>query len=195
MQIGRALPASFLNPARRAFPQQSRALAEWDGTIWQVLATPVYVDSGSRSALLNILVAAHPLTEQMLQDLKERTGGIDFLLRAAGRTTLATVNTGTAARIAQQPEHFAVRSTVLRDGEGSALAELWAVRPFQDVETRISALRQRMIIAWMIAMTSGLALSYFLARRIVRPVRTLNHAAQEVGRDNFSSAFRGRLAR
>ncbi|HLK69530.1 MAG TPA: HAMP domain-containing sensor histidine kinase [Bryobacteraceae bacterium] len=186
LQSGQQLPRDVLEPARRAFPQQSRAYAEWDGTVWQVLATPVYVDAGNRAALLNILVAAHPLTEQTLRDLKERTGGIDFLLRAGGRTTLATVDAPSAARISSQPEHFAVHSTTLRNGEGATLAELWAVRPLQDVEARIGALRQKMIVAWLIAMTAGLALSYALARRIVRPVRTLNQAAQEVGRGNYS---------
>lgn len=186
LQIGRELPASVLNPARFAFPRQSGAFAQWDGTVWQIVVTPLYVDSGNRSALLNILVGAHPLTEETLQDLKERTGGIDFLLRAGGRATLGTMNAEAAAHVASESDRFAIRSTVLRDGEGHGLAELWAVRSFQDVETRISALRRKMIVAWMIAMTSGLALSYFLARRIVRPVRNLNHAAQEVGRDNFS---------
>jgi signal transduction histidine kinase len=186
LQIGSMLPASVLDSARRAFPRQSGAFAEWDGTVWQIQVTPVYVDSGNRAALLDILVAAHPLTRETLEDLKDRTGGIDFLLRAAGRTTLATLDSGAVAQIASRPDRFAIRSTVLRDGEGRALAELWAVRPFEDVETRIGALSRKMMVAWMIAMTSGLALSYFLARRIVRPVRALDHAAQEVGRDNFS---------
>jgi signal transduction histidine kinase len=186
MESGQQLPKSVLDPARLSFPQQSRAFAQWDGTIWQILATPVYVDSGNRSALLSILLAAHPLTEQTLQDLKQRTGGIDFLLRAGGRTTLATVDTDTAARIASEREHFAIHSTVLPDGGGNALAELWAVRSFQNVEARIGALRQRMIFAWLVAVVAGLALSYRLAHRIVRPVRALNHAAQEVSRENYS---------
>jgi len=186
LQIGRALPASVLNPAQRAFPRQSGAFAQWDGTVWQIVVTPLYVDSGNRPALLNILVGAHPLTRETLQDLKERTGGIDFLLRTGGRAGLATLDHEAAAQIASQRDRFAIRSTVLRDGEGRELAELWAVRSFQGVEHRISALTRKMIVAWMIAMSSGLALSYCLARRIVRPIRNLNLAAQEVGRDNFS---------
>jgi signal transduction histidine kinase len=186
LESGQQLPGSVLDPARLSFPQQSRAFAKWDGTIWQILATPVYVDSGNRPALLSILLAAHPLTEQTLQDLKQRTGGIDFLLRVGGHTTLATVGTGVASRIASRPEDFAIHSTVLRDGGGNALADLWAVRSFQEVEARVDALRQKMIIAWLVAIGAGLALSYRLAHRIVRPVRALNHAAQEVSRENYS---------
>ena len=186
LEDGRRLPASMLGPARRGFPHQSRAFAQWDGTIWQVLATPVYVDSGNRPGLLNILVAAHALTEETLEDWKARTGGIDFLLRTGGRTVLATVSPEMAARIAAGPARFAIRSTMLRDGEGSALAELWAVRSFDGVEARISLLRRKMVAAWLLAMTAGLALSYALARRIVRPVRVLNQVAQEVGRGNYA---------
>ena len=186
LEMGHGLPPGILNPARRAFPRQSGAFARWDGTVWQMLVTPLYVDSGNGSALLNILVAAHPLTRETLQDLKERTKGIDFLLRADGRTTLATIDPGSVARIDTQPDRFAIHSTALRDGEGHALAELWAVRSFEDVEARISALSRRLMVAWMIAMTAGLALSYFLARRIVHPVQTLTHAAQEIARENFS---------
>jgi signal transduction histidine kinase len=186
MEYGKQVPASILDPARREFPRQSRAFAEWNGAVWQVLATPVYVDSGSRAALLNILLAAHPLTGQTLRDLRERTGGIEFLLRVGGRTTLATLNAEGVSRVESQPQGFAIHSTVLRDGDGHALAELWAVRSFQDVEARVSTLSHKMILAWMIAMTAGLALSYILAHRIVRPVRNLNHAAQEVSRENYS---------
>jgi signal transduction histidine kinase len=181
LSVGQALPANLLDPARRAFPKQSGAFAQWDGAVWQVLATPVYVDSGAQSALLSILLAAHPITQQTLGELKQRTGGIDFMLRAGDRTVLST----TAADFSGQ-EHFAVHPTILRDGAGNALAELWAVRSFQDVEARILALRRTMVVAWLIAMTIGLALSYLLSRRMVRPIRALNEAAREVSRENYS---------
>jgi signal transduction histidine kinase len=151
-----------------------------------VVATPVYVDSGTRPALLNILLAAHPVTEQTLRDLKERTGGSDFLLRVGGASVLSTADTNVSAQIVAHPEHFAIHPTVLRDGEGKALAELWAVRSFVGVETRVAALERTIVIAWLVAMTIGLALSYLLARRIVRPIRALNQAAQEVSRENYS---------
>ena len=183
---GQQLAASLLDPAQRAFPKQSSAFAEWDGIVWQVVLTPVYVDSGARPALLSILLAAHPVTGQTLRELKDRTGGSDFLLRAGGQTVLATVDAEASARIVSHPERFAIRPTELRDGQGKALAELWAVRSFAAVEARVSALRQNMIIAWLLAMSAGLALSYLLAKRIVRPVRALNQAAEQVSRENYS---------
>src|SRR5450432_362130 len=125
LNIGQQIAPSLLDPVRQTFPRQSTAFAVWDGTVWQVVATPVYVDSGTRPALLNILLAAHPVTEQTLRDLKERTGGSDFLLRVNDATVLSTVDTNGSGQIVAHPEHFAIHPTVLRDGEGKALAELW----------------------------------------------------------------------
>ena len=186
LNIAQQLAPSLLDPARQAFPLQSTAFALWDGSIWQVVATPVYVDSGSRPALLSILIAAHPVTGQTLRDLKDRTGGSDFLLRVGGASVLSTADSSASEQIAAHPEHFAIRPTVLRDGQGKALAELWAVRSFAGVETRVAGLERNIVIAWLVAMTIGLVLSYLLARRIVRPVRALNQAAQEVIRENYS---------
>lgn len=186
LSMGRSLPAGLLTPAQRDFPRQSRAFALWDGAVWQVLTTPVYVDSGTHAALLSILVAAYPVTEQTLRELKSRTGGIDFLLRVNSSTTVSTT-ADTAAHIVSRPEHFAIHKTVLNDGEGKALAEMWAVRSFQDVDARVTALRRTMVLAWLIAMTIGLALSYLLSRRIVHPIRALNDAAREVSRENYTA--------
>jgi two-component system sensor histidine kinase MtrB len=102
------------------------------------------------------------------------------------RTTLSTAGPETAAQIAAHPERYAIHPTLLQNGEGKTLAELWAVRSFDPVEARIASLRRTIVIAWLVAMTLGLALSYLLARRIVRPVRALNQAAQEVSRENYS---------
>ncbi|HLK33970.1 MAG TPA: cache domain-containing protein, partial [Terriglobales bacterium] len=100
---GRQLSPGLLNPARQAFPKQSTAFAEWDGTVWQVVSTPVYVDSGTRPGLLAVLLAAHPVTQQTLLALKERTGGSDFLLRVSGQTALATLSPEASTEIASHP--------------------------------------------------------------------------------------------
>ncbi len=187
LQNGQNLSPGILEAARKAFPHQSAAFAVWDGSVWQIVATPVYVDSGTRAALLSILLAAYPLTDATLRELKERTGGSDFLLRVNGRTLLTTYTPDVAGQVQSHPEHFAIHPTVLRDASGSALAELWAVRSYAVAETRVAALRRTMVISWVVAMTVGLALSYLLARRIVRPIRALNQAAQQVSREDFST--------
>jgi signal transduction histidine kinase len=187
MEIGRQLPAGFLEAARRVFPKQSLAFALWDGAVWQVIATPVYVNSGFRADLLNILLAAHPITAENLRELKKDTGGSDFLLRVGDRTLLATLDDPGVKDVLGRLDHFAVHRTELKDGEGKSLAELWAVRSFAGVEARVAGLRRNMVLAWIAAMTVGLVLSYVLARRIVRPVRALIHAAQKVSGEDYSA--------
>ncbi|HEY2018826.1 MAG TPA: HAMP domain-containing sensor histidine kinase [Bryobacteraceae bacterium] len=187
LRIGRELPPSLLDPARRAFPRQSSSFAIWDGTVWQVQATPVYVDSGARASLLSILVAAQAVTEGGLRDLKERTAGTDFLLRVGGRTALATLGADAVRQVESQLDRFAIRKTALQDGAGGTVAELWAVRSFAGVEARVGALRRTIVIAWLATISVGLALSYLLARRMVRPIRALTRAAQQVSCEDYSA--------
>ena len=108
LEIGRQLPESLLEPARRAFPRQSVAFALWDGAVWQVLATPVYVNSGFRADLINILLAAHPVTAGTLNEMKQDTGGSDFLLRVGGKTVLSTLGPEAAAEVLSHPARFAI---------------------------------------------------------------------------------------
>jgi len=165
LAVDQQLPASLLDPARRKFPEQSDAFAIWDGGVWQVLATPVYVESGAEPDLLSILVAAYPVTIETLKELKQRSGGSDFLLRLGTQTALSTMQE------TPSPKEFAILPTRLEDGLGNTVAELWAVRSFAAVESRIATLRTTVLVAWLAAMTIGLVLSYLLARRIVRPIQ------------------------
>ena len=180
LAVGQQLPAGLL----RAFPSQSRAFALWDGALWQVIVSPVYVDSGSRRALLDVLLAAQPVTPGTLGELKAETGGTDFLLRVGDRTLLSTTDEETATLVAEH--RAAVHPMPLNDGDGHALAELWAVRSYAPVEARVAHLRRTILLAWLAAMSIGLGLSYLLTRRIVRPIRELTNAAQRVSKEDYS---------
>jgi len=184
LDVGRQVPASLLGPARRTFPKQSNAFAVWDGAVWQVIVTPVYVDSPPHTALLDILLAAHRVTERTLAELKAETSGTDFLLRVGGRVVQSSSDQEASDLIAEH--RAAVQPLALKDGEGRLVAELLAVRSFGGVEYRVARLRRTILVAWLAAMSFGLALSYLLARRIVRPIRELTHAAQRVSKEDYS---------
>lgn len=88
----RQLPPGWLAEAQPSFPQQASGFAYWNSTLWQVVVTPVYVDAataGSR-ALLNVLVAAEPVSEATLEQLRKDTGGTGFLVIAGGRGVAQT---------------------------------------------------------------------------------------------------------
>ncbi len=184
LEVGRQAPDSLLAPARLAFPKQSHAFAMWDGAVWQVIVTPVYVDSGPRRALLDILLAAHRVTERTLAELKSETGGTNFLLRSGGRLLESSSDEEALQLIRER--RAAVQPVPLLDGEGRLVAELWAVRSFGDVERRVGRLQRTILFSWLAAMSLGLALSYLLARRIVRPIHQLTDAAQRVAREDYS---------
>jgi len=177
--------------ARERFPEQAYGFALLAGELWQVAVTPVYVAGGSEPSLLNVLVAAEPADQAMLRGLKAATGGGEFLVLVEGRAISSTLPGEEAARVAAALaggglRRYAASPTELQDLAGRSVGQLWALRPFDAVERRASDLRRTIVLAWLGAMGLGLALSYALARRIVRPVRELNAAAQEVARENYA---------
>ena len=186
LRLGQTLPLDLLGPARLLFPAQMSSFAGWDGDIWQVILTPVYVSAGSRDALLNVLLAAHPVREQTLRDLHNGTGG-DFLLRVGERVTVSTLAPEEAANVIAHPESFAIRQTDLENASGKRLGQLWAVRSLAGVQSRVANLRRTILFAWLAAMAAGLVSSYLLARRIVEPLRVLNAAVQQVSDEDYSA--------
>jgi signal transduction histidine kinase len=179
LQVGRQAPGDFVAFAQRTEPDKKIAFAMWDDAVWQVVVSPVYVDAGPRRALLDVLLAAHRVTPETLRELKGEAGGADFLLRAGGRTLLATTD-----EVAE--DRAAVQRLPLNDADGHFLAELLALRSFAPVEERVARLRRTLLVGWLAAMTIGLALSYLLARRIVQPIRELTDAAVRVSKEDYS---------
>jgi signal transduction histidine kinase len=185
LRIGGQLPPDLLDASRRRFPSQLSTFAAWDGDVWQVILTPVYVSGGKVDALLNVLLAAHPIRRHTLVDLKGGASS-DFLLRTGGRTTITTLASDEAANVIAHPNDYETLKNELQDASGKPLGELWAVRSLAGIQSRISDLRRTILLYWLAAMAAGLALSYFLARRIVEPLRVLNAAAQQVSDENYS---------
>jgi signal transduction histidine kinase len=177
LDIGNRLP--FRSDSRT----QISGFASMDGELWQVILTPVYVSAGNTDALLNVLLAAHPLRIDTLRDLQKGAGG-DFILRAGDRTAVSTLSNPDS--VFAHPDEFAMHRTDLADLGGHAIGQLWAVRSLTGVQTRVADLRRTILFAWLAAMAAGLAFSYLLTRRIVEPLRVLNTAAQQVSDENYS---------
>jgi signal transduction histidine kinase len=92
--------------------------------------------------------------------------------------------------------------TPLPDIMGVQLGQLLILRSFDASQQRISKLYTNIILVWFVAVWIGFALTYWLARRIVEPVKQLDRAAAEVARQNYaievevhSDDEMGRLAR
>ncbi len=80
-----------VDAASTSFPKQSSGVLQQDGRLYQIVITPVYVQSPSGPGLINVLVAGFAIDSNFARDLKASTGGSDFIFRAAGRTVASTL--------------------------------------------------------------------------------------------------------
>jgi signal transduction histidine kinase len=187
--------------AAKRFPRQTSGIIPAGGYLYQVAVTPVYVQSGRGLALLNVLVAGNRVDALVAQRLKEATGGSEFLFLSGGEVMASTLNPrattelarklaanpagSAAARISDGVNEYAPLMTPLEDIEGKPIGQLWILRSFENARQRLAVLRRNMILLGLAAVLVGLALTYLLARKIVRPVETLDRAAAEVSRQNY----------
>jgi len=199
-----------VNLAARKFPGQAPGFLMRGEHLYQTVVTPVYVET----ALLDVLVAAYDVDEAVAKGLRSATGGSEFVFLAGGRVVASTLNARAAAqlaaKLAQHPREsvsdgaisYAARMKPLEDIEGNNIGELLILRSFEAAQARLLVLRRNIILLWLLAMGTGLALTYALARRIVEPVKALDRAAAEVARQNYDHRVKvvsqdelGRLAR
>ncbi len=192
--------------AAKSFPKQASGFMMAGGRLYQIVVTPVYVQTGASLGLLNVLVAGYPVTQELVRGLKEATGGSDFCFLSGGQVIASTLNAAANAQL-QQPydlrsgprridtngSQYTMLGTPLVDVQGNAIGELRILRSFGSALQHIAVLRRTIVALWLIAVLLGLWLTYNLARRILKPVLELDRAAAEVSRGNY--AYRVPLAR
>jgi|SRR5579871_1538318 len=197
------------------FPRQASGFLMAGGHLYQVAVTPVYVQAGSGLGLLNVLVAGYAVDQAAAQRLKEATGGSEFVFVSGGNVVASTLD-GSASQPIQSTQappqalenikiggaEYTMLGTPLLDVQGQPIGELRILRSFEAARQHIATLRRNIVLIWMFAVLLGLGLTYSLARRILEPVRELDHAAAEVARRNYdyrvpvkSDDELGRLAR
>ncbi|HZO54179.1 MAG TPA: HAMP domain-containing sensor histidine kinase [Bryobacteraceae bacterium] len=185
--------------ARDRFPKQVSGFVVLNGRLFQLVLTPVYVDSASGQALISVLITGFEVNHQVAQKLKQSTGGSDFLFLSGGQVFASTLNTRASQELGklsmdeQAPsrvndgvtEYTALTRTLI-SLDGKPAGKLCILRSFEATSQRIGQLRTHLALAWLSAIALGLAVSYFLARRIVQPVHALDLAAVQVSRQNYN---------
>ncbi len=187
--------------ARDRFPNQSSGFRFESGVLYQTVVTPVYVAATDGTALINVLVAGYVVNTRLARQLKESTGGSDFVFLVAGRVVASSLGSVQLSDLDAAPAvgpalphvtiagaEFAQFTTPLVDTRGQIIGELRVLRSFDSARARINALRLKMVGGWLLAVLAGLGLTYLLARRILEPVRALDSAAAEVARGNYSAS-------
>jgi signal transduction histidine kinase len=185
--------------ALKKFPAQSSGYATANGRLYYIVLTPVYVQSTGDQALLNVLLTAMAVNDKLAAELKRSTDGTDFSFSVGDTVVASTVpltavhdlhavsaQEGRVARlVAGGTDSLALR-TVLRNPEGEPAAELFIIRSFAGPKQTISELQRNVALIWLLAIVTGMLLTYLLTKRILRPVERLDRAAEQVIRRNYS---------
>ena len=197
--------------AAARFPEQVSGFLVHGGHLYHTVFTPVYLEN----VLQNVLVTGYEVDSPVARRLKADTGGSEFLFVLDGQPIASSLQPEAARLVASKlPAHatlapidaggiqYAVRPTPLLDIAGNPIGSLWILRSFETASERLAALRRKIIQLWLLAVAASLVLTYLLARRIVEPLKELDRAAAEVGRQNYGHRVKvvsqdelGRLAR
>ncbi|MEI9811440.1 MAG: ATP-binding protein [Acidobacteriota bacterium] len=172
----------FTRAAAAQFPNQARGFVTLDGSLYQIVLTPVYVASGEGTGLLNVLVVGEAVDSAHVAELKQATGGSDFLFTTGEQVAASTLpSPGT---VPEGPEYFRA-SFPLTDIEGRQVGQLSILRSLEATRQRVEVVRGRLIALWGAAVIIGLTVTYWLTRRLLRPLGDLGRAAAEIGRGNY----------
>jgi signal transduction histidine kinase len=185
---------SMVRAARSLFPKQASGFVPLGGHLFQVVVTPVYVQSPNGPALLNVLVAGYRVDQRVAQTLKDSTGGSDFVFVSDGRVVTSTLPSERAAAITPrllnisnitQVSEFLALPQPLLDVSGAPVGQLFILRSFAGARQRVMALQRQIIALWLLALIVALAVTYLVARRIMQPVAELDRAAAAIAKENY----------
>lgn len=186
-QVGppKSLPElSFISKAAK-FPQQARGFVTLGDQLYQIVLTPVYVATEQSPALLNVLMVGTAVDAEHVAELKQATGGSDFVFFVGERVAASTLDVENVARHLQNSKEYYSSKFPLTDIQGREVGHLSILRSFKEARTRIDEMSWNLIMLWIAANIAGLIVTYWLTRRLLRPIADLSVAAAEIGRGNW----------
>jgi HAMP domain-containing protein len=201
--------------AAHAFPKQTAGFAVVGDRLYELVVTPVYVQTQGGPGLLNVFVTGFPVDQNVAMELKQETGGSDFVFLAGGKPLASTVSPAQSSNIAMQYRRvkrvqqigietgdFAVLGTALASIGGAPAGDLLIVHSFDAIKRNVDALQRELFLIWAAAVVAGLAVSILLAHRLLKPIRQLDEAASLIAKQEYgtrvpegSNDELGRLAR
>ena len=180
--------------ARAHFPKQARGFVQKADHLFQVVITPVYVQSAGGSALLDVLVAGYKVDKQVAESLKLSTGGSEYVFTSRDYVITSTLGSADTAVILPEllrnpstprVSDYLALPTPLLDVGGTRVGQLFILRSFAGARARLSALRSVILALWLLALIAALAVTYLVARKIMQPVAELDRAAAEIAKQNY----------
>jgi signal transduction histidine kinase len=182
----------MVRAARAQFPRQASGFVQKGDELFQVVVTPVYVQSPAGPVLLNALVAGYRVDAGVAQTLKNSTGGSEYVFVSRNRVVTSTLTPAITAAIAPRllnnsteiADYLAV-PTPLRDISGAPVGQLFILRSLAGARQRLAALRREIVALWLLALVAALVTTYLVARKIMQPVAELDRAAAEIAKQNY----------
>jgi signal transduction histidine kinase len=180
--------------ARMGFPKQASGFVLKADQLFQVVITPVYVQSAGGAALLDVLVAGYKVDDKVAGQLKRSTGGSEYVFTANDRVITSTLDPEARARIvpelirnsnAGRVGSFLSLPTPLLDVGGTPVGQLFILRSVAEAGVRLTALRREILAAWLVALIAALAVTYLVSHKIMQPVAELDRAAAEIANQNY----------
>ena len=188
----------ILSDARKRFPEQCAGYTVWEDRLYYVVLTPVYVEAGNGPALLNVLLVALNVSDRIADAMKQSTNGSDFAFLAGNRVLASSLHFVHAPKLAEahrlQGDFWGLRiqgtDSLLLESRlpgllGSPAPELFVIRSFTGARNSFAELQKNVALIWLLAMCVGIALTYWMAKRILRPIRALDQAAEQVIQLNY----------
>ncbi|HKD05268.1 MAG TPA: ATP-binding protein [Bryobacteraceae bacterium] len=197
------------------FPAQSAGFSALDNGLYELVITPVYVQSGAGQGLIDVLVAGFPVDHAVATELRERTGGSDFVFLEGGQPVASTLAPAATRGIAERyrrgsgvqrlelpDREYAVFGSTLSDLSGAPAGDLLIVQNFDAVKRDLASLEFKLLMIAIAAIIAGIGVSSLLARRILKPIRQLDRAAALIAEQKYETRVPevdndeiGRLAR
>ncbi len=189
---------NLIQAARMKFPKQVSGYATRGTHLYYVVLTPVYVQTQNEQGLLDILLIAFDIDNKLAYELKRSTHGSDFVFLSSNAVIAGTLpgirasdlrsglnGPSRVRRMELLGQDHLLLSTGLRDAAGRPVGELFVIRSFARPQATLVGLRRNVAVFWTAGIIVALGLTYVLSRRVLKPVRHLDRAADEVTRRNY----------
>jgi signal transduction histidine kinase len=200
-----------LEPARSvsAAQTQMESFAVIEGKLFQLVLTPVLLDSGNAAFrnTLAVIGTGAAMDKRFASELKQRTRSevIFFAneqlyassLTGTAETSLAqaVADSGFAAATPEQPaeisvdgESYLAFARPMTDSEGHLVGRIVVLRSFTTARQFFSAISNRLLLLGLLSLAAAWGFSYLLAGRITRPLETLAARVREFGAGHFEAA-------
>ncbi len=161
------------------FPKQVAGYVKVDGHLDYVVLTPVYVQTSSDPVLLNVLCAGFRIDDALVRDLHKIAPGSDFVFADASGIFATTLPE------AQHLKPLLVSRRPLSDLGGRPIGELRILRRYDTALNALADLRRSLALLWAATIVLALLISSYLTRRLLLPIKTLDHAAAEIASGNY----------